>query len=345
MEASSTDVPILGIPCAEPGCNNLVRSTPARQPELAPYCTVHRRLYAREDRGLPQSERLPIGAPIPPSPSELTLVEHLAATKSEGTAVVQMTPGLALALLERNAQNRRIAKERVEVYARDMINAAWELNNQGIAIGADGKLYDGQHRLHAVVRAKVTVPMLVVCGLPPQARATIDQGRVRDVGDNLKMLDGIADGKRLVAWFNAIELLVSRRPKPLSHAMVQRRKAKYERSVAWFIENAPRARPFCRAPVVGALLYAHHVAAPEVESFTRRYVSGAELAVGSPVLTLRDYMAEHSRSSESRTLSLRVLRCVLAELRGERLEKLYAIEEGFEHFRKLHETADTSLAA
>ena len=270
------------------------------------------------------------------------MVEQLVAKPGE-SSVIQVTPGLALALLERNTSNRPIAKNRVEVYAQDMINDAWEANNQGIGIGADGVLYDGQHRLHAVVRAMTTVPMLVVSGLPPQARATIDQGRVRDVGDNLRMLDGVADGKRLVAWFNAIELLVSRRPKPLSHAMIQRRRARYGRSVAWFLENAPRIRPFYRAPVVGALFYAHQVAAPAIESFTRRYSSGAELSIGSPILILRDYMAKDARTSEARSLSLRALRCALAEIRGERLEKLYAIEEGFEYFRELHEASDAGV--
>jgi hypothetical protein len=252
-----------GILCAEPGCPNLVSARSAARADLAPFCTSHRRQYAKDDQGfVPTNERLPIGPPQLPTAEERAAVDRLAArVVGRSAEVVQMTPGMALALLERNTQNRPVSRARVEVYARDMVSGAWQMNNQGVALGVDGRLFDGQHRLHAVVRARRTVSMLVVSGLPESVRGTIDQGRTRSIGDNLRILDGETDGGRIVPWFTKIEHLVSGKPKPLSHAIIRRQLQRYEVSVRWLLVHGPRTRPFCRAPVMGALLYAHRVAA------------------------------------------------------------------------------------
>jgi hypothetical protein len=252
-----------------------------------------------------------------------------------------VTPALALALLERNARNRPIAQERVDLYAKDMAMGAWHLNNQGIGLGEDGELFDGQHRLHAVVRAGATVRMLVVRGLPPAARATIDQGRSRSVGDALRMLDGELLGPRFAAWFRAIEGLTSKGHATVSHATVQRQIERYRPTLDWFVAHGPKTRPYARSPIVGALVYAHHVAADVVEDFTRGYTSGAGLLEGSPALALRSYAVErmHSRREADRTISLKTLRCVLAHIRGEHIERIMPTEEGFENFRGLHDRA------
>ena len=172
-------------------------------------------------------------------------------------------------------------------------------------------------------------------------RATIDQGRPRNVGDTMRILDGRANGARIVSWLRAIEVMTSGRPASMSHAVARRALDEFDPSVRWFLDNGPRAAPYSRAPVVGALVYARTVLREPVESFTRRYVSGAQLEESSPVLALRSYVAERmQRDTESpRAISLRTLRCLLAEMRGERLERVPASEAAFEHFRDLHATA------
>lgn len=334
-----------GVPCAEPGCPNLVSTRPAANPQLAPYCGYHRRQYAKDDQSqLPIGERLPVGVPPIPTIEEREAIDRLTARAASGTVeMVQMTPGMALALLERNQQNRPVARSRVEVYARDMVAGAWQVNNQGIALGADGRLFDGQHRLLAVVRARRTVPMLVVSGLPDTVRGTIDQGRLRSLGDNLRILDGETDGTRLVSWFKSIEQLTTGKPKPLSHAIIRRQLQRYESSVRWFLTNGPRTRPFYRATLVGALVYAHRVAAKEVEHFTRRYVTGADLPAGCAVLTLRDYVVGGC-GEPPRVVAIKTLRCLLADMRGERIDKLHAKDDVLDHFRALHQALDTTVA-
>jgi len=331
------------ISCRAPACPNPVSTATAIRAELAPFCATHRRQYAKDAQLIvPADERLPSGPPPLPTSEDRRAVERL--RSSSGVEIANITPGMAMVLLERNPKNRHLTRTRVEVYARDIVANAWQFNNHGIALSSSGELFDGQHRLHAVICARRAVMMLVVCGLDEAVRATIDQGRPRSVSDNLHILDGRTDGARLVAWIKAIEHLVSGRSKPLSHAFVRRQLQRYDASIRWFLENAPRARPFNKAPLLGALLYAHRVAAKEVEHFTLRYTTGADLPAGSPVLTLRDYAV--AGREPSRTISLKALRCLLADMQGERIERLFASEEGLTHFRHLHQQLDSlALAA
>lgn len=85
----------------------------------------------------------------------------------------------------------------------------------------------------------------------------------------------------------------------------------------WLTAHGPRIRPFYRAALAGA--------------------------PGSPILTLRDYMAT-ATNERPRQMALKVLRALLAELRDESLDKLYATEEGLEHVRKLHEELEVVAA-
>lgn len=79
---------------------------------------------------------------------------------------------------------------------------------------------------------------------------------------------------------------------------------------------------------------------------TRGSVDGTDLPAGSPVLALRGYAAERLRVSagRERVTSLKALGCVLASLRGERIERPVAAEASFDYFRSLHRALDADPA-
>lgn len=103
------------------------------------------------------------------------------------TKVEMITPDKAKRYLKSNESNRTISNTLVQRLSRDMKAGKWELNGEAIVFSADGKLIDGQHRMTAVVKSGVTVPMLVVRGVNADARFTIDHGRARTAGDVLRM--------------------------------------------------------------------------------------------------------------------------------------------------------------
>lgn len=104
-------------------------------------------------------------------------------------ALVDITPGLAEKMLGRNLENQRNLKEPTIVkYVADMLAGHWKLTHQGIAFDSDGSLYDGQHRLTAIVRSGVTVPMIVFFGAGGQSQMkVIDTHKVRTVVDAAKI--------------------------------------------------------------------------------------------------------------------------------------------------------------
>lgn len=105
------------------------------------------------------------------------------------TAEVELVkPATAEEWLGRNYTNRTIRERVVAAYARDMEAGKWRLSGEGIKFAADGQLLDGQHRLHAVIRADAPVWMLIVRGLAQETQLVMDSGAARTAGDALRLL-------------------------------------------------------------------------------------------------------------------------------------------------------------
>jgi hypothetical protein len=96
-------------------------------------------------------------------------------------------------------------------------------------------------------------------------------------------------------------------------------------------------RPYSRAIVVASLLYAHQVLGEAIEPFIVGYARGAELAPGSPAVTLRTYVGERMRPSEDRdrVLALKVLRCALGHVREATMERSLPSEEGYDYLARI----------
>ncbi len=234
--------------CAFPGCRRAPVTVEATTLELRPFCPVHRHL--RQQALKAREQRLEKRAALKdlPSPDHERAEQLCGPSETLRFQVEEISPSLALALLERNTHNRAVSDERVQVYARDMKAGVWQDNNQGIAFGRDGKLYDGQHRLWAVVESQTPVRMLVVRGLAPEARETIDQGRARTLSDTLHIVDGEQDAARMVTWLRAIDCLHGRGNRVLSAHDARELITRHRASLSWMLAHCPRQRPYNRAP-------------------------------------------------------------------------------------------------
>ena len=107
--------------------------------------------------------------------------------------VENITPYKALLLLESNTRNRKMRKERVDMYTRDMREGRWRTNGESIVVTESGVLVDGQHRLQAVVNSGITVQM-VVSTVPDSEAQYYDIGRGRLLYDSIKISgDGLEE--------------------------------------------------------------------------------------------------------------------------------------------------------
>jgi hypothetical protein len=99
--------------------------------------------------------------------------------------VESITPARARALLANQVNQRPLNMSAVLDYTRQILEGLWKVTHQGIAITGAGKLLDGQHRLHAIVRANVTVTMLVTYNVEGAAFSVLDVQRKRTAADIL----------------------------------------------------------------------------------------------------------------------------------------------------------------
>lgn len=105
-----------------------------------------------------------------------------------------LTPTEAAELLSLNTRNRRMNSKSSDVIANDIADGEWKFTGDTIKIATDANgtrfLADAQHRLEAIIKGQIAVPVLIVENLHPEVTDIIDQGRPRGVGDILRMTYG-----------------------------------------------------------------------------------------------------------------------------------------------------------
>lgn len=104
--------------------------------------------------------------------------------------IVTLSPEDAMHMLESNASNRPLNDQHVRRIARQIAEGKWRFNGDTIKISTGNDILDGQHRLWAIIEAKVPVETIVVRGIEPDAFATIDTLRKPRSGADVLALLG-----------------------------------------------------------------------------------------------------------------------------------------------------------
>ncbi|PTL55775.1 hypothetical protein [Paraconexibacter algicola] len=224
--------------------------------------------------------------------------------------LIEVTPAFAEELLLRNERNRHVHSARVGQYAADMRDGAWKLNGEAIKIADDGTLLDGQHRLMAVLEADVSVQMLVITGLPPEAQETMDQGRARSFGDVLHLRGEkdyfvLAASTRLVAAYerDGVPFAVRRGLSVPEQARTLERNPGLRDSVEY---SGRRRRPWLSRGPASGLHYLFSIADQEgADDFFDRLASGANLNTGDPIYLIRERLIRDHQATDGRTSSER----------------------------------------
>lgn len=122
-----------------------------------------------------------------------------------------ITPFVAELMLRGNISNRPVRKQRVDMYADDMLNGRWASNGESIVVTESGKLVNGQHRLLAILKANMAFDFTVSI-IPDSEAKNFDLCRIRNVKDSVKIYnvgDGTEKLKRHV--INACIFIVSKK--------------------------------------------------------------------------------------------------------------------------------------
>lgn len=97
---------------------------------------------------------------------------------------VLVTPKLAKEYISRNSHNRTLKADKVLLYANDILEGKWKRNTaEPIKIATSGRILDGNHRLHAVVKSNLPVHFTIATGLKEDVFDVLDTGTSRSNGD------------------------------------------------------------------------------------------------------------------------------------------------------------------
>lgn len=194
-----------------------------------------------------------------------------------------------------NTKNRHLRKHHVDRIAADMLGGRWKFTGAPIVFDTEGRLADGQHRLAAIAKSGLPLPMMIIDGVSTKAFAVIDCGAKRTAGDVLGV-GGDSNGKTqasvlpMVAAYDANdgELPVSW---PMSNSEVLDLKAQYPNLgvVTWAANQAAQAAGLPLAPSVAGFAYyvCHRINPNQARAFFGSLFTGEGLEAGDPALAAR----------------------------------------------------------
>lgn len=239
---------------------------------------------------------------------------------------VDVTPDLAARWLEKNHPNNRpVAWRRVEAFASDMRAGAWMLTHQGICFDGDGRLIDGQHRLHAVIGAKMTVRMLVVRNAAGTFQDPIDRAGPRSIAVIL------GRSHREIACVNVLRMFEigyeQHAPMTLHEADSIRERHQAELGIVGAVPLISNLTGSSMAAIVWAL----PVARERVIDFAVKAASGEMIARGHPAFAFRSWR-ERNRRLASWQQAMATLNCLRFHVTGSEMANVTLGEAGFRAF-------------
>lgn len=228
----------------------------------------------------------------------MTTVPHTTTTLPNPGEVVMIGPELATEWLGHNTRNRPARKAAVAAYAADMRNGDWRWTGDPIRKAEDGTILDGQHRLMAIVESGVTLPFLVLTGLPVEAQENIDAGVPRKFNDVLS-LRGETSASHLAAvvrkvhdWESGTRVFAG--AGRATHAQLSRTLEAHPelREIARTADNATRIwRDMPTSLVALAWWVFGGIDQEDADFFFARLTDGQNLAAGDPIYELRKQLA------------------------------------------------------
>jgi hypothetical protein len=219
-------------------------------------------------------------------------------------AVMLVTPALAAEWLKSNTRNRQIRKLVVETLATIIRKGEWHTTHQGIAFGTDGALYDGQHRLHAIVEAGIGVHVEVTRGLPMSAVDAIDTGgTIRRARDVVAITDGVRLTHTQSATYSVAIYLMDIGQVGASRLNPDRLRAAIRdhgaAATAIFSAVGTAGKTFraLPSPVTGSLVVAWHSEPKRACEFANMLRTGENLGPSHPALMLRNFCIDRTSSA------------------------------------------------
>ncbi len=209
---------------------------------------------------------------------------------------VTITPEMAMELLEHNHLNRPLSQAHVNRIAAQIRTGKWRFNGDTIKISDDGEVLDGQHRLWAIIEAKMPVDTIIVYGVKPDAFQTVDTiHRHRSHADALALV-GVAEHRRelaaAIAWLVRFQRGVFRGPfARVENAEVEQMFEQHPAMAEAVLRAKKAVRGYASPGLIGFLYYILVNRDPMVaERFIVTLENPTAKSVDDPFFRLRNYL-------------------------------------------------------
>ena len=241
-------------------------------------------------------------------------------------SIRSFSPAQADSILETiNVGNRKISKDRITQYRRDMDNGDWEFNGDAIRIDENGVLIDGQHRLTAVVLSGNPREFLVIKGVRAATKHTIDSGKGRTGGDALSIQANVAFlASHTIS--GAITMFEKYKKSGFGSAgggnrlttsgilsAYENRKDLIDTSFSMMKDIAPmKGLLLPKVEILFLFMVFSELNEKDAASYMKKILTGAEVSAGSVELHIRDIMLDHKMKISKinkATLMNSILKC------------------------------------
>lgn len=241
-----------------------------------------------------------------------------------------VTPERAAQLLDHNKENRPLSQQHVNRIASQIVTGKWQFNGDTIKISEDGDVLDGQHRLWAIMEAKMPVETVIIFGIKREAFATIDTISKARGGADILALNGVTRHRKTLS--GALAWLIRWNRKCLEDYKAPQFRVENSDIEMAYRENpgilraADRAAPLrliANPSILAFLFYIFTNRNCEIaERMMTTLENPAGVGVNDPFFRLRAYfLADREKRDPIVTIAL-AIKAVNAAARGEKMQVL-----------------------
>jgi hypothetical protein len=213
----------------------------------------------------------------------------------------QISPELATKYLSKNEGNRKLSNRYVDFFYRQMQSGNWELTGDPIKIAKSGRLLDGQHRLHALVKFGKPVEMFVAENLEDKIFSVLDTGKARLASDVLQTRGferspSLASTVRLILMYEKGKFKENKNNSPTNTQILKWVESHEEiHEIIQFTLKIYQSFKFTPHSTLALCYYLFsRKNQTKADDFFSQYATGIELKESSPVRLLRERLLRDS---------------------------------------------------
>ncbi len=225
-----------------------------------------------------------------------------------------ITPEIAARMLDANTSNRPITEANIARLTKEIKNGKWKVNGDMIRLSDSNTIIDGQHRLYAVMRSKITIQSWVMTGLPSDVFDTIDLGKRRTSGDTLACR-GEQNACRMGAALIMIDKYMTgqvERTVTYSNTEIEGLLLKYP-DIRKSIMTSHNGKKLVLPSVLDSCHYLFSKKSTVMtQEFMDKVFKGIGLEVGNPFYALREKLINNSNASAKISKAFEMALCIKA---------------------------------